>query len=63
MQKWTQRVDAMHHGVEVSRLDAMDHGAEVLAAPNVDSDVAVAKLTSAPQIMAPSSAPRISAPS
>ena len=33
----------MHHGVEVSRLDAMDHGAEVLAAPNVDSDVAVAK--------------------
>jgi len=29
MQKWTQGVDAMHHGAEVSRLDAMDHGAEV----------------------------------
>ena len=39
MQKWTQGVDAMHHGVEVSRLDAMDHGAEVLGAANVASDV------------------------
>jgi len=39
MQKWTQGVDAMHHGVEVSRLDAMDHGAEVLDAANVASDV------------------------
>ena len=54
MQKWTQDVDAMHHGVEVSRLDAMDHGAEVLDAANVHSDVAVAKKKrSAPQIMAP----------
>ena len=43
MQKWTQGVDAMHHGVEVSRLDAMDHGAEVLDAGNAHSDVAVAK--------------------
>ena len=37
MQKWTQGVDAMIHGVEVSRLDAMDHGVEVLArASDVD---------------------------
>ena len=37
MQKWTQGVGAMNHGVEVSRLDAMDHGVEVLArASDVD---------------------------
>ena len=58
-------VDAMHHGVEVSLLDAMDHDAEVLDAGSVHSDVAVAKNNnnkSATQIMAPSSAPQISAP-
>jgi hypothetical protein len=43
MQKWTQGVGAMHHGVEVSRLGTMDHGAEVLDAGSVLSDVAVAK--------------------
>ena len=53
MQKWTQGVDAMHHGVEVSRLDAMDHGAEVLDAANVDSNVALKKKSSTPQITAP----------
>jgi len=28
-QFWTQGVDAMLHGVEVTRLDAMDHGVEL----------------------------------
>ena len=65
MQKWTQGVGAMNHGVEVSRLDAMVHGAEVLDAASIYSDVALAKKNiymSAPQISAPSSAPRILAP-
>ena len=29
MQNWTQRVDAVKHGVEVTRLDAVDHGVEL----------------------------------
>ena len=53
MQKWTQGVDAMHHGAEVSRLDAMDHDTEVLDAANIDSDVALKKKSSAPRISAP----------
>jgi carbonic anhydrase/acetyltransferase-like protein (isoleucine patch superfamily) len=53
MQKWTQGVGAMNHGAEVSRLAAIDHGAEILDAANIDSDVALKKKSSAPQITAP----------